>query len=476
LECPVCGALQLTYNPQDYQELFHEAPFNINEDGTYKLQTIGIFGGYGSAKSKASVHEFFLRALECPKSVGLVTAPTLPLLKKTTWKLLLDEVIPPPLIDSINKQEMTITLTNGYVIWGIPSDDEEKLRSINAAHCHMEEASGIKRTIYDQILARLRHPLGWNRAFFICSNPDLGWIKEVIVENEARRSPLHPEHEDYDPDILCFIWATSLNKYLPADFLAKITKNKPTWWINRFTRGSFDHAEGAVYVNAISTFIEDNDELIQPHFERIIGGDFGRRNPTAVLTGAIDPVEGIVYIYDEYYVAGKVVPEHAAALKPKFELIPTGLLRYMKGDPSMANKQTSDGKSVMGLYQEYGIFWQPGNNKMEAGLMKVNSYIERGKLKIFARCINTKREMIGYKYPELSMDDDENLDENPEKKHDHAMDALRYMMMELPDDPDMLRTIGSRPGTMEDFNRLHSEEDMFDYREYQKLNYLDVGY
>lgn len=480
LECRSCLAIQLTYDPQDYQEEFHVTPSRQNENGSDRLQIIGIFGGYGSAKSTASVHELFLRALECPNSVGLVTAPTLPLLKKTTWKTLLDEVIPPPLIQDINKQEMTITLTNGYVIYGIPSDDETKLRSINAGHCHMEESSGIKRSIYDQILARLRHPRAHNRALFVCSNPDLGWIKDIIVNNVHRKNPSHPEHADYNPDITCYIWETSKNKYLPPDFIENLTKGKPEWWINRFTKGSFDHAEGAVYVNAYKTIIEDDPDLIKPDWEIVIGGDFGLRNPTAVIFGAIDPKEGILYIYQEYYVPGKTVPEHAVVLNPMLNKIPAGRIRYMKGDPSMKNRATADGKSVMGLYNEYGIYWQPGNNQVEAGILKVNAYIELGRLRIFRSCIHTLKEMINYKFPELSMDDDKNLDENPIKKDDHAMDALRYLVMELPDDPNELKHKGSRPATAEDYTRIGNQifDDEYDLQRYYKdySNFQNVGY
>jgi hypothetical protein len=94
-------------------------------------QIIAVFGGFGSGKSRASVQEFFLRCLENPGGVGLISAPTLQLLKRTTIKTLLDEIIPPPLIENYNKSDNEITLTNGFTIYAIPSDEEQKLRSIN---------------------------------------------------------------------------------------------------------------------------------------------------------------------------------------------------------------------------------------------------------------------------------------------------------------------------------------------------------
>lgn len=45
MECHTCGAIQLTYVPQEYQAVFHETPYHLNPDGSIKNQTIGLFGG-----------------------------------------------------------------------------------------------------------------------------------------------------------------------------------------------------------------------------------------------------------------------------------------------------------------------------------------------------------------------------------------------------------------------------------------------
>jgi hypothetical protein len=156
---------------------------------------------------------------------------------------------------------------------------------------------------------------------------------------------------------------------------------------------------------------------------------------------AIDPEKGEVITYDEYYVPNRLVPDHAKSLKPKIESIANGRLRFMVADPSIRNKTDPvNGKSVQGLYQEYGLFFTEGNNSIEAGVLRVNSYIERGKWKIFRTCVNLIKEGINYKFPELTMDNaDENLDEKPEKKNDHAMDSVRYGFMRLPESPDLLK-------------------------------------
>jgi PBSX family phage terminase large subunit len=448
LVCPNCNAIELVYKPQDYQEDMHSVPYELQENGRPKIQIIGVFGGYGSGKSRASLSEVILRALENPNGTGLLTAPTLQQLKRTTIKTFFNEACPPPLIENYNKSDGEIRLINGFTFYTIPSDDEEKLRSINAGIIHMEEASGIKRSIFDQLLTRMRDPFVNNRLFMVCSNPDLGWIKEVFADNTSRSNPNHPEHDNWNPFIHTFVWRTALNKHLPQDFIEMNSKGKPEWWIKRYLEGSFQHSEGMVYPSFYKCVVdpwipkEGTDEYgIPSSWERFVTLDHGLRNPTAVYFHAIDPEKGEVITYDEYYVPNRLVPDHAKAIKPKIEAIASGRLRFMVADPSIRNKTDPvNGKSVQGLYQEYGLFFTEGNNSIEAGVLRVNSYIERGKWKVFRTCVNLIKELINYKFPELTMDNiGENLDERPVKANDHAADSIRYGFMRLPESPDLLK-------------------------------------
>lgn len=483
IHCEACGAIELTYEPQDYQQEMHGTPYILNEDGSQKIQIVGIFGGYGSAKSRASLQEVFMRALENPNGTGLLTAPTLQQLKRTTLKTLFNEVIPPFMIESYNKSDGEIRLLNGFTFFTIPSDDEEKLRSITAGIIHIEEASGIAQSIYVQLLTRMRDPFVKNKLMCVCSNPDSGWIKSVVYDNAKRANPQHPEHDEYHEGITCYIWETKKNKYLPPDFIANVSKGRPEWWKKKFLEGSMEHSEGAVYPKFAECVIqpfplaENTDRFgIPKHWERVIGMDWGARNPTANLFGAIDPKEGELIIYNEYYEPNRLLPDHAKHLKPLINEIPAGLLQFMVADPSIKNKtDVQQGKSVQGLFQEYDMFYQLGNNNIEAGLLRVNSYIERGKLKVYYTCSNTVREHLNYKYPEVDIDDDKNLDEKPVKKDEHSCDALRYLCMRLPEDPDMLKTKSyEAPKKMEDYP---IEDDYDDYSEYNKKgDFLSHGY
>jgi PBSX family phage terminase large subunit len=439
--CRGCGAIHLTYEPLNHQIDFHTTEQKRNEDGTLKTQIIGVFGGYGSAKSRATLQEIFLRALNNPGGTGLLTAPTLLQLKRTTIKTLFNEIIPPPLIKSFNKSEGELQLENGFTFYLIPSDDEEKLRSLNAGLVHIEEASGISESIYTQILTRMRDQQTKDKLVVVCSNPSLGWIKNVFYDNEARRNPKHPEHMNHNPNITTYIWKSTQNPYLPRDFVDNISKGKPDWWKKRYIDGSFDQVEGAVYPNVGNAIIPAQN--VSDKWERCVAIDVGLRNPTALLIGAIDPQTGNVHIFHEYYKANTLVPEHARNIKRilEEEKVTAGNTRFMVIDPAAGNKTDPiNGKSIQGLYQEYGLYFQPANNSLDAGILKVNAYIELGKLKIHDTCPNLIRELQNYQYPDVEAEGkDKPLKEKPIKHNDHAADALRYLLMRLPDDPENLK-------------------------------------
>lgn len=473
VQCDSCMAIELTYRPQEYQENMH----TVTTGGD--IDIIAVFGGYGSGKSKATLEEFLCRALENPRGSGLFAAQTLGQLKKTTLKTWFDEVCPPPLIEHYNKTDGIITLVNGFTIFVVATDEEQKIRSLNIGLAHIEEISGIKKSIYTQVQSRMRDPFTKNRAIIVCSNPANTWIKDTFVDNEKRKDPSHPQHDQYNRFMRTFIWETKLNKYLPANFIEMNTVGKPDWYRKKYFEGSFEYNSGMVYPTIAETFIdpypvhpEKTDKFgIPKDWQRVIGADYGLRNPTAVLFGAINPTSGEVIVYNEYYVREKTLPQHAAALKPMITEISSGLLRFMVIDPATKNRMNDviNGKSIQSHFQEYGLYFSLGNNNLEYGLTKVGHYIEAAKVKVYKTCVNFIKEALGYVYPEVDMDNaEENLDERPIKANDHLMDAFRYMMARLPDDPHALANSAYEPP------KSYSEYRNFDTIEYNEEVMEDV--
>lgn len=384
-------------------------------------------------------------ALENPGTTGLVTAATVRQLEETSFKTFFTDVCPPPLIKEHKKQQSKTILVNGTEILWYPSDDEGKLKSLNLGFFKMEEASEQKHSIYVQLETRLRDSRMRNHVGLLSSNPDLNWIKTEILLKAGKivNSPVDYTHHmvEKNPAISVHIAPTHLNKYLPPDFEENLRRAKPDWWIKRYLEGSFEHTEGLVYPNFSKTIIEPF-EIPKHWFHFRVGHDHGLRNPTAVVFAAVNAFKTAddyrlpkIVVYDVHYEAGKLVPYHAQVIKEKLKHLPYGCMQVLKTDPSTRNKDPITGKSVQAYYQEHGIFFQPANNSLDYGLAKVNTYIETGALRIFSTCKPLIEEGLSYKYPEQDLVHEKNPDEKPRKLKDHAMDALRYIIVDLPDDP-----------------------------------------
>lgn len=168
---------------------------------------------------------------------------------------------------------------------------------------------------------------------------------------------------------------------------------------------------------AIYPYLED-DITVDPFqipswWPRVYGLDVGW-NKTAAVWGAKDPDTNQIYIYSEHYEGQAQPVVHALAIKARGEWI-TGVI-----DPGSQGSSQIDGKALFNLYEEQGLILAFADNSTSAGILKVGQMFASGQLKIFKTCQNLLKEFRSYA-----------RDENGKiiKKNDHALDALRYLVM-----------------------------------------------
>ena len=449
--CDICNAAEILYKPQPHQQQFHRDPH------TFKA----IFGAYGSGKTTTAVMELIRHALSVPNGLSALLAPTIQMLKETSY-LELMKYLPHTMIESESRTRGNeyVLLKNGHKILLLPSNDADKIRSLNLTGFYLEEASNSKYEVFNELTARTR-----NRAAIeylpgetvydevakvyrpkvkksrllgiICSNPDVGWIRSEILlkSDEVFADVKYPRMQDYNPFLSTHLHSSYQNKYLDPDFQTRIGRGKPEWWVKRYIYGSFDYSEGMVYPQIGEAIVDPF--IIPANWKRMFSVDFGLRDPTVMLAGAIDPEENVLYIYDEHYENEKPVPHHAKKMKEILSRVPAGLIYgQVIADPAGEKRGGTTMRSYFNHYAEYGLWFKPGNNQIEAGIMKVYTYLSLKRLKIMSNCVNVIAEGRAYKYKEDSIDVTRNRGEKPIDAFNHAMDALRYMIMELPDDPD----------------------------------------
>lgn len=155
------------------------------------------------------------------------------------------------------------------------------------------------------------------------------------------------------------------------------------------------------------------------------GIDFGFSNPFACLWVYLDH-DGRLCVFDEHYRAGATVLEHAREILRRDEaLAARGILRGASfADPAARAEREA--------LAQCGIPNQPAENALLPGISRVRQALlpradGRPGLVIHPRCVNLIREFEGYVYEE-GAGAGEPL---PVKGQDHALDALRYVVMGL---------------------------------------------
>jgi phage terminase large subunit-like protein len=161
--------------------------------------------------------------------------------------------------------------------------------------------------------------------------------------------------------------------------------------------------------------VDEKDFVVKPfpipdHFRRVFAIDCGW-HMTAVIWGAYDKDNDVVYLYTEHYKGEAEVPIHASAIKARGIWIP--------GVGDVAGKSQMTGEKFQELYKKEGVPIRLPNKEVEAGLMNVLTRLTTGRLKVFSTCENWLKEFRNYSYDEK---------QNVIKVNDHLMDATRYLI------------------------------------------------
>jgi phage terminase large subunit-like protein len=193
-----------------------------------------------------------------------------------------------------------------------------------------------------------------------------------------------------------------------AEMIAKL----PPHQRDARTKGIPALGAGAIYPIAESEFVVD-DFPLPTHWKRSYGMDVGW-NRTAVVWGAWDGDSGILYVHAEHY-RGQAEPSiHAESIKARGAWVP-GVI-----DPASRGRGQKDGEQLFNLYSELGLNISPAINSVESGIYEVWQRLSTGRIKVFKSCLNLLSEYRIYRRDDKG---------RVVKENDHALDALRYLVM-----------------------------------------------
>jgi len=225
---------------------------------------------------------------------------------------------------------------------------------------------------------------------------------------------------DSDPDkfFIQITWADA--PHLSDAEIQKMRKKYLPSQIRAREMGEPALGEGAIYPIDVEELLVD-DEPIPKHWKRAFGLDVGK---TAVVWGALNPDTDILYLYREYYSEEYNVLAHSTAIK--------GLQNqdaWIPGvaDPAALQSSQIDGSKLLVLYREHGLNVVPAGHKLvETGIFEVWERMITGRLKVFKSLTRWRSEFSRYHRRKKETD----LGEQSKivKKHDHLMDATRYLV------------------------------------------------
>lgn len=333
---------------------------------------------------------------------GMIVAPTYTMLRDVTQRTFLEFLHGTNYQYRFNKDDGVLEIF-GNTVYFRSADNPERLRGPNLSWFYGDEFALVRGNTWDILIGRIRvgHPTGW-----ITTTPKgHNWIYRRWVAD-----PL--------PGYKIIRARTDENKHLPAEYINDLNASYSGEYARQELGGEFIFFEGLVY-REYSDATHSQEFTVTDAMPRYRSVDYGYTNPFVCLWGATDE-DGRLYIYDEHYESRQLISYHAERIHQ----------RRGRFDFTVADHDAQDNAEMRAL----GIDTVPAKKTVTEGIRKVKARLMvqgdgRPRLFIHPRCKNTIREIQSYKWQEQKIGHNEK--EEPTKENDHAMDALRYMVMQL---------------------------------------------
>lgn len=274
----------------------------------------------------------------------------------------------------------------------------------------IDEAARMKQSHWEGAL-RATVSSRQGKVLFITTPQGYNWIYDLFKRGQDPEYPEWVSHKEPSCE----------NPYLNSQDIAEAKRTLSEAAFAQEYGADFTMFYGQVYKDFDEGIhimpYEEMDALIQPGWRFFRSIDFGYENPFVCLYIAVDPSDR-VYIYDEYYQRYRTVEFHAEQLNEQQDRE----YEYTVSDVS--------GRTERATLRENGIVTLASGQDVLAGLEVVRQHLklrDDGKpgLYVSSRCVETIKEFNLYHYPERGDI------EIPAKEHDHAMDCVRYLLMNM---------------------------------------------
>jgi len=387
-----------------------------------------LHSGAGTGKSELCAHKINALLMRFPNALGLWVRKSRSSLRNSSLPAL--EAVLPPQVQHI-KSEFRFEYPNGSrLVYGGMYDDKQReaLRSLagkggsGADFVVMEEGSAFTKLDFEELRGRMRgNAAGW-RQIMIPTNPahDRHWINQTLIRPNLTGKPLIPGVSVYHPK-------PEDNPFLDAAYLEALRSLTGVMRM-RLYEGLWVRAEGVVYESW-----DPEKHIVEPfeiprEWRRIRVTDFGYVNPRVVLWIAIDP-DDCMYVYRQTYQSKQKASDSAREV-----------IRLSASERFEATICDHDADE-RAEFEDAGIPTLAANKQVSRGIQLTDKRLQEGRIKFLRGCLVREDEELRRAFKPCSTEEEfevyvwaKNSDgsvskEEPEKKNDHGLDALRYGVM-----------------------------------------------
>ena len=180
-------------------------------------------------------------------------------------------------------------------------------------------------------------------------------------------------------------------------------------------RGDWGIADGLIYENWVVQPFDVNALPDGWKYRRVYGLDYGYSNdPTAFIAAAVNPIDRVLYVFDEFKQCGLLNRDIAALLTEK---------GY---DGERIRADSAEPKSNAELRRD-GIFRVVAADKGAGSLLHGIARLQEYRIVVHPSCRETAAELAAYAWDRTA----EGVVNRPRGGEDHLMDALRYAMEDI---------------------------------------------
>ena len=351
-------------------------------------------------KTTLAIERIKHKALSKPYKIAYI-APTYQQARDIAWEMLKKEL--QPIILNANESRLELTVRT--------QKNEESLiilRGWEAIETLRGQAFDF--LVIDEVASMRNFWVGWQEVLRPTLTDTQGEVMFISTPKGFNHFYTLYHKQNEDKDFQSFHFTSYDNPYNKKE---EIDKAQTELSDNQFAQeylADFRKVEGLVYNLDEREIIEPVDVSIKTE-ERIIGVDWGYRNPAAIVVLYLKDKEWIVA--DEWKQAERTTAEIIQVLQNK---LVEHRVRRIYCDSAEPDRIEECRRASLPVHE--------ANKDVEGGISHIQNLFKEKRLKVCKNFKYIQEEFNTYQYAEGK--DGKPNKEEPEKMNDHLLDALRY--------------------------------------------------